>query len=63
MDPFNHLGYNKETKVTLNNIRSSRCPTYDGETLHLVVDLPNELSISYGETTRVKKMGCVDHGN
>jgi len=45
MDPLNHVGDDKETKVTLHKLCSNRSPTYDASMLHLVLDLLIDLSI------------------
>jgi len=34
MDPLNHVGDDKETKVTLHKLCINRSPTYDASTLH-----------------------------
>ena len=48
MDSLNHVGDEKETKITLHKLCSNICPTYDASMLQLVLDLLIDLSIYRG---------------
>jgi len=50
MGPLNHVGDDKETKVTLHKLCINRSLTYDASTLHMVLELLIDLSIELAKS-------------